>query len=86
MAKKKIQLDRLLEFFKAGGKITTYEAYVSFKITQLGRCIDDLQKRGYEFEKEWIQTKDGAHVKRYSLNAVPHQPVQFEEGAAKCQS
>ena len=60
------QADRLLEHFQAGGKITSFESFLDFGITQLGRCIDDLQKRGHTFNKPFIEV-NGKKVVQYSL-------------------
>jgi len=43
------------------------EAYTRFGITQLGRCIDDLQKEGYEFNKPRVRLNSGKIVCKYSL-------------------
>jgi hypothetical protein len=51
--------------FRAGGTVTSFEAYARFGITQLGRCIDDLQKLGHEFNKEWERTDSDKLIKRY---------------------
>jgi len=63
----KTQTERLLDHFEAGGTITTFEATLNFRITQLARCIDDLEKLGHRFEKTWETTEGGAHIKRYKL-------------------
>jgi len=61
------QTERLLSWFNEGGTITSFEAYLNFRITQLGRCIDDLQNKGYRFEKPRVRTDEGKIVVRYKL-------------------
>lgn len=65
--KPKTQTERLLSWFDKGETITSFEAYMKFRITQLGRCIDDLQKEGYRFEKPRVRTDRGKIVVRYKL-------------------
>lgn len=65
--KPKTQTERLLSWFDKGETITSFEAYLKFGITQLGRCIDDLQKEGYRFEKPRVRTDSGKIVVRYKL-------------------
>ena len=61
------QTERLLSWFNKGETITSFEAYLMFGITQLGRCIDDLQKDGHHFEKPRERTDSGKIVVRYKL-------------------
>lgn len=60
------QCQRLLKWFKAGKTITSFEAYSELGITQLARCIDDLQKEGYSFEKPRVRINEKI-VCRYKL-------------------
>lgn len=64
---KQTQCDRLLAHFKAGNTITSFEAYLKFGITQLGRCISDLEKQGYVFERPRIRLESGKIICRYRL-------------------
>ncbi len=63
----KTQTDKLLDWFEEGKTITSLEAYSRLGITQLGRCLDDLQKQGHRFDKVWETTEGGIHIKRYKL-------------------
>jgi hypothetical protein len=61
------QCELLLKYLNNdGASITSYEAYSILFITQLGRCIDDLQKRGFSFQKT-KEEHNGKHFVRYSL-------------------
>ena len=47
------QKDRILEYIRNFGSISSFEAYADLGITQLGARIDQLKKEGYEFRTEW---------------------------------
>jgi len=64
---KETQDMRLLRHFRNGGDITSFEAYLKFGITQLARCISDLEKAGYRFNRPRIRLESGKVVCRYSL-------------------
>ncbi len=71
MAQKVTQRDRVLQYIKDFGSITSWEAYSELGITQLGARIFELKDRGYNFEKERVNTKnrygDQTHFDRYRL-------------------
>lgn len=60
------QCRRLLAHFRAGGSVTSYEAYKRFKITQLAARITDLEMRGAVIARAW-ETNNGKRYVRYSL-------------------
>ena len=47
------QKQRIINYIREFGSITSYEAYSDLGITQLGARIDQLKKEGYEFKTEW---------------------------------
>ena len=47
------QKDRILEYIRNFGSISSFEAYANLGITQLGARIEQLKKEGYEFKTEW---------------------------------
>ena len=47
------QKDRILEYIRNFGSISSFEAYANLGITQLGARIDQLKKEGYKFKTEW---------------------------------
>lgn len=65
------QTEKILEYLKKFGSITSYQAYEDLDITQLGARLDDLQKEGYTFNKEIKYRKNRLgelkHYKEYSL-------------------
>ncbi len=71
MAQKVTQRDRVLQYIKDFGSITSWEAYSELGSTQLGARIFELKDRGYNFEKERVNTKnrygDQTHFDRYKL-------------------
>ena len=65
------QKNRIVDYIKQFGSITSWEAYKELGVMQLGARIDQLKKEGYIFRTEWIQTKNrfGENVsfKKYYL-------------------
>ena len=68
---KKTQKQRILDYIKEFGSITSLEAYSELGITQLGARLDQLKREGYMFstETEKGKNKYGEKVKykRYRL-------------------
>lgn len=65
------QKDRIINYIREFGSITSKEAYDDLGITQLGARIDQLKKDGYEFKTEWENKKnrygEPVSFKRYYL-------------------
>ena len=65
------QKDRILNYIREFGSISSWEAYSDLGITQLGARIDQLKKEGYEFVTEWENKKnrygEQTTYKRYRL-------------------
>ena len=65
------QKDRILEYIRNFGSISSFEAYADLGITQLGARIDQLKKEGYEFKTEWENSTnrfgERTDYKRYYL-------------------
>lgn len=51
------QKQRILDYIRQFGSITSKDAYVDLGITQLGARIDGLERDGYSFVKEWEKGK-----------------------------
>lgn len=49
---KATQKDRILDYIRKFGSITSWEAYQDLGVMQLGARIDQLQKDGYQFKTE----------------------------------
>lgn len=68
---KTTQKQRIINYMRQFGSITSYEAYADLGITQLGSRIDQLKKEGYEFKTEWESSTnrfgERTDYKRYYL-------------------
>lgn len=68
------QKERIINYIKEFGSITSLDAYKDLGITQLGARIDGLKKDGYIFKTEWESGKnrygDKIDYKRYYLENV----------------
>lgn len=62
------QRQRIVEYIKQFGFITSYQAYIDLGITQLATRIKELKDEGYEFKTEWESKKN-----RFG------EPVQFKK-------
>lgn len=62
------QKERILNYIKEFGSISSWQAYSDLGITQLGARIDGLQKEGYKFKTEWEKSTN-----RYG------QPVSYKK-------
>ena len=61
------QADQILEYLKAGNKITPLEALNMFQCFRLGGRIYDLKKLGHDIEKKMIEMPSGKHVAQYFI-------------------
>ena len=61
------QKDKILSYMRSGKSITTYLAFVKFKITRLPDRIRDLRKDGYGIHDNWKQVNRFTRVKKYWL-------------------
>jgi hypothetical protein len=61
------QASRILEFLKAGNRITPIDALNLFGCFRLGGRIYDLKKAGYQIEREMVKLNNGKRVARYRL-------------------
>jgi hypothetical protein len=65
------QNDRIIEYIKRFGSISTYEAFTELGITRLSARIYDLQAAGYDFNRETVHAinrlGESVSYTRYSL-------------------
>lgn len=65
------QKDRIINYIREFGSISSWEAYSDLGITQLGARIDQLKKEGFEFRTEWESNTnrfgEKTEYKRYYL-------------------
>lgn len=68
------QKERIIQYIREFGSISSWEAYSDLGITQLGARIDQLKKEGHEFRTEWESSKnrygEPVSYKRYYLADV----------------
>lgn len=59
MAEKTLtQVQRIAEYLKDHGSITTYEAFRHLGITRLSARIWDMKDRGWEFKRETVNKRN----------------------------
>lgn len=65
------QKERILQYIKDFGSITSYEAYTELGVTQLGARIFELKKNNYNFTDEIVSRKnrygEDVKFKKYML-------------------
>lgn len=68
---KTTQKDRIINYIRQFGSISSWEAYSDLGITQLGARIDQLKKEGFKFRTEWESNTnrfgEKTEYKRYYL-------------------
>lgn len=74
---KPTQRDRVLQYIRDFGSITSYQAYTDLGVTQLATRIFELKKRGYNFNKKRVKTQnrygDNTHYDEYFLTEVDNE-------------
>ena len=74
--KKPTQCDRVLNYIRACGSISSLEAFQDLGITQVAARIHELKRKGYEFEDEWEDRvnrfDDPVRFKRYRMKGASH--------------
>lgn len=58
LEKKPTQREKVLNYIKKFGSITSWQAYSDLGITQLGARIFELKQLGYLFDTERVNTKN----------------------------
>lgn len=65
------QKDRIINYIREFGSITSLEAYKDLGVTQLGARLKELQEQGYTFTTKWESSQnrygDKTDYKRYYL-------------------
>lgn len=65
------QRDRVLQYIKDFGSITSWQAYKDLGVTQLATRISELKNLGYQFSSKTITSTnrygDSTHFKEYRL-------------------
>ena len=68
------QRQRVINYIREFGSISSWEAYKDLGITQLGARIDQLKKEGYIFKTKWESSTnrfgEKTEYKRYYLDDI----------------
>lgn len=72
----KNQKERIIQYIKDFGSITTKEAFIDLGVSRLSARIADLKDEGYEFTDEWESSKN-----RYG-ETVTYKRFSFREEQA----
>lgn len=59
----------ILEHLKRRGRITSYEAFLEYRITRLSGRIFELRAKGYDIATT-MESKNGKHYAVYTLKGV----------------
>ena len=59
------QCEKILNYIRTYGSITSMEAFEKLKITRLSGRINDLRANGYDIETIYVKGKDGTRYGRY---------------------
>ena len=74
------QKERIIQYIREFGSISSWEAYSDLGITQLGARIDQLKKEGHEFRTEWESSKnrygEPVSYKRYYLADIASENME----------
>ena len=66
-AEKISQKIKILEYLKEGGELTALKALNLFGCLRLAARIADIREMGYEIQRDWMETADGARVAVYKM-------------------
>lgn len=66
-AEKRSQKLKILEYLKEGGELTAMKALNLFGCFRLAARIADIRSMGYEIQRDWMETADGARVAVYRM-------------------
>ena len=74
------QRDRVINYIREFGSISSWEAYKDLGITQLATRIKELKEQGYEFRTEWESSTnrfgEKTDYKRYYLADMISENIQ----------
>lgn len=69
--KKPTQCEKVLDYIRRYGSITSWQTYQDLGVTQLAARIFNLKERGYKFSTERVYTKnrmeEDTHYDKYML-------------------
>ena len=56
--KKPTQCERIIQYMKDFGSITTLQAFTDLGCTRLASSVTDLKKQGYNIKSEFVSSKN----------------------------
>lgn len=56
--KKPTQCERIIQYMKDFGSITTLQAFTDLGCTRLASRVTDLKKQGYDIKSEFVSSKN----------------------------
>lgn len=66
------QVDRILDYMRRYGSITTLDAMLDLGVLRLASRISELKKDGYTIKRDWVKVKnrfgEECSILRYSLD------------------
>lgn len=72
--KKPTQCERIIQYMKDFGSITTLQAFTDLGCTRLASRVTDLKKQGYNIKSEFVSSKnrydETVSYKKYYLGKV----------------
>ena len=72
--KKPTQCERIIQYMKDFGSITTLQAFTDLGCTRLASRVTDLKKQGYDIKSEFVSGKN-----RYD-ETVSYKKILFRKG------
>jgi len=74
------QRQRIINYIRQFGSITSYDAYSDLGITQFATRVKELKEEGYHFKTEWESKKnrfnESVTYKRYYLEDMINQNIK----------
>lgn len=61
------QNNKILEYMRANGGITSFEAFAKLRITRLSGRIHELRQMGHKIGMAWEETEDKTRFGRYFI-------------------
>ena len=72
--KKPTQCERIIQYMKDFGSITTHQAFTDLGCTRLASRVTDLKRQGYDIKSEFVSGKnrydETVSYKKYYLGKV----------------
>ena len=67
MPQTQAQKEKIKAYLEKGKGLTALEALIKFGCFRLAARIRELSEEGVKIQKEWVKTKNGKRITRYSI-------------------